>query len=64
VNFLDLAALELFFNVKVKANQAEYYGDRFGVGVGGLHGEGVDDVLEDKSGPAHGVDVDFVECGA
>src|SRR5258708_2926652 len=38
--------------------------DRHALVVGGLHGERVHHVLQDKSGPVHRVDVDFVVCGA
>lgn len=61
---LDLAARKLFFDVKIKAHQAEHNANRLAVVVGGLHGEGVHHVLQDKSGAAHRVDVDFIESGA
>jgi hypothetical protein len=64
VHFLDLAARKLFFNVEIKANQAEHNADRLALVVGGLYGEGVDDVLQGESRAAHRVDINFVMRGA
>jgi hypothetical protein len=64
VHSLDLAARKLFFKVEIKANQAEHNADGLSLVVGGLHGEGVHDVLQDESGAAHRVDIHFVVGGA
>ena len=50
VSALDLLAREAFFEMKVKADQGEDDGDRFGGFVGVLSGVGVDYELVDKCG--------------
>jgi hypothetical protein len=64
MRFLDLTARELFFDVEIESNQPEDNRDRLGIFVRGLDGEGIDDVLQDKSGAAHSVNVDLVVRGA
>ena len=64
VHSLDLAARKLLFNLEIKANQAEHNADRLALVVVGLHGEGVNDVLQDEPRAAHRVDINFVIGGA
>jgi hypothetical protein len=64
VCFLDLVAGKLLFDAEIKANQTEHNADWLAVFICGLDGERVDDVLQDKSRTAHGVDVYLVVGGA
>jgi len=61
---LDLVARKLFFNVQIKANQSKDNADWPAKVVGGLHGERVHHVLQDKPRAAHRVGVHFVVSGA
>lgn len=60
MHFLDLTTRKLFFDVEKKANQTKHNAPRLAVAARGLHDVGVHNVLEDKSGAPHGVDVNLV----
>lgn len=64
VHFLNLTAGEVFFEVEIHTDETEHEGDGLGFRGCGLQREGVRDVLEDKAGTAHRVDVHFVVCRA
>jgi len=63
VYLLDLPARKLFFNAQIKADQSEHNADRPAGTARGLYSERINHVLEDKSRPAHRVDVHLVIHG-
>jgi len=63
VHLLDVMTRKLFIYVQIQADQTKHHADRAAVAVRGLYGECVRDVLQDKSGAAHHVDVKLVVCG-
>jgi hypothetical protein len=60
VYFLDLAARKLSFNSEIKANQTEDNADRLAIVARRLHAERIDNVLQDKPGAAHRIDIDLI----
>lgn len=60
MHFLDLTTRKLFFDVEIQPNQSKHNTDRLAVMVCGLYGERVHNVLKDKSGPTHRVNVNLI----
>jgi len=63
MHFLNLTTGKLFFEMEIEANETKDQSDGLGLVSCGLQGKGVRDVLEDKAGAAHRVDVNLVVGG-